>query len=204
MFDRNLQGAASAISVATYIGADPIQQQVLAPSIPAVYAWIFDFRLLLGRPEDDVDQALGRFMSLQGRIIAPSTDPFLRAQWRAARPALPLDRREVVVGHLAAATEFGQQLADMGNRLQRPSYCGISENLQRRLTEHLDQQSHLIDDLAPVRAIDCTVLWVPVDVSTVRKDDGGEDDFDEGRALRIFESFLIRTAAPLLNEVMDS
>jgi hypothetical protein len=212
------------IRVSEYVGADKVQQEVVAPPVAAMYAWLFDFRQLLGRPATDVGQALARFLNHQGRLITPRSDPFLRASWRAARPPFKMDRRDVVIDHLARNTVYGQQLATMGVVLQRPAYCGISSDLHSRLNQHLEKRSsHLLDDLHPIRATDCAVLWMPLDETTDGPEDATIDaqmqgvasyapadeaaveaSDPESLALRILESFVIRSAAPTLNELMDS
>lgn len=204
MLGSSPSSVASIVAIAHYIGADPLQQEAMAPPVPAVYSWIFDFTLLLGRPEDEVDEGLRRFGALQGRSISPRGDPFLSATWKAVRPPLHPERQALAVDHISKSTKLGQQLAAMGNQLQRPSYCGISANFHQRLTQHLDRRSsHLLDDLFPVLDMDCSVLWVPVDTSELVLQDADDDENDDFR-LRVFESFIIRTAAPLFNETMDS
>jgi hypothetical protein len=217
-------GSSGCVSIQDYYGLSAGQMELVFPELPGIYVWTFDFLSLLGRPAEQVRDALKCFLAQEGvPRRGKSTDHSIRISWNHVRKDLELERLEALVVEISEVSDLGQVIAKSATRFQRPLYVGIASNLKNRIESHLKgDSSDLLKRIDAINIRDCAVEWAVFDnavayqppvageggpralLASSQEEDEGTEEITLPHLLRSFESLLIRTAQPLLNVLPDS
>ncbi len=191
------------VRMSQYLVADDDVKDSLIPPSPAVYVWRLDFGNLKDRSGPARLELLTEYVRAKGRLVRVKGDPFLTPTWTASRPPLPADRARWLTDHLDLDLDI--DLCELFNEVQRPLYVGISKDLQRRTNEHMSGETALRSGLTPLSISDCLLTWWPAE--SLAAIPIGDDETDDGTlsfGLRSVESLLVRVAAGLHNNQIDS
>ncbi len=137
------------------------------PPAPAVYAWFRTIRVPVNRgPEDFVQSILTATEAPAAPTWRARLGP-MHATTLESRSELTA-RKQLQLEHLALDAGFRSYVAriiESASILQAPLYVGKAQDLQRRISQHLDPMSDLSVRLreAGIRIDDCTLAYAIVE-----------------------------------------
>lgn len=180
--------------IADYVGGDAWTRTRLLPSSGGIYCWVHD---PLDWTDDDPEAGLARLEELLGRAgprRGGKIRPYIELSLVESRLPFTDTKRPLIKRLLSEKGELRAWLAFAGSWVQRPLYLGLTNQLQVRLDQHLQQGSPLRTRLesAGVDPLRCRLNWItPSEGAAARE--LAEDD------LKALESILIRLSMPLFN-----